>query len=86
MRDPVRPISAMRRSHMPGAAANGVANGQNTLYRSRSPNSEPEPSRPFTPHDSGPDAPRWPLYGIWDVDSMSINGEALPPLTTDTLR
>jgi hypothetical protein len=34
----------------------------------------------------GPGAPKSPLYGIWDVDSMSINGEARPPLTTDTLR
>ena len=34
----------------------------------------------------GPGAPKSPLYGIWDVDSMSINGELRPPLTTDTLR
>ena len=34
----------------------------------------------------GPGAPKSPLYGIWDVDSMSINGEARPPITTDTLR
>jgi len=34
----------------------------------------------------GPGAPKSPLYGIWDVDSMSINGEARPPLTTDPLR
>jgi uncharacterized membrane protein YphA (DoxX/SURF4 family) len=31
-------------------------------------------------------APKSPLYGIWDVDSMAINGELRPPLTTDTLR
>jgi uncharacterized membrane protein YphA (DoxX/SURF4 family) len=34
----------------------------------------------------GPGAPKSPLYGIWDVDSMSINGELKAPLTTDTLR
>lgn len=34
----------------------------------------------------GPGAPKSPLYGIWDVDSMSINGELRPPLTTDSLR
>ena len=34
----------------------------------------------------GPGAPKSPLYGIWDVDSMSIDGELRPPLTTDTLR
>ena len=34
----------------------------------------------------GPGAPKSPLYGIWNVDSMSINGELRPPLTTDTLR
>ena len=34
----------------------------------------------------GGGAPKSPLYGIWDVDSMSINGELKPPLTTDSLR
>jgi hypothetical protein len=34
----------------------------------------------------GPGAPKSPLYGIWNVDSMSINGELRPPLTTDSLR
>ncbi|HUQ82776.1 MAG TPA: hypothetical protein VM076_16615 [Gemmatimonadaceae bacterium] len=34
----------------------------------------------------GPGAPKSPLFGIWDVDSMSINGELRPPLTTDSLR
>ena len=34
----------------------------------------------------GAGAPKSPLYGIWAVDSMSINGELRPPLTTDTLR
>jgi hypothetical protein len=34
----------------------------------------------------GAGAPKSPLYGIWDVDSMSINGELRPPLATDTLR
>lgn len=34
----------------------------------------------------GPGAPKSPLYGIWNVDSMSIGGGLRPPLTTDTLR
>jgi hypothetical protein len=34
----------------------------------------------------GGGAPKSPLYGIWDVDSMSIDGEIRPPLATDTLR
>jgi uncharacterized membrane protein YphA (DoxX/SURF4 family) len=34
----------------------------------------------------GGGAPKSPLYGIWTVDSMSVNGEIKPPLTTDTLR
>jgi len=34
----------------------------------------------------GPGAPKSPLYGIWNVDSMSINGEIRLPLTTDTVR
>jgi hypothetical protein len=34
----------------------------------------------------GPAAPRSPLFGIWDVDSMSIDGQLRPPLTTDGLR
>lgn len=34
----------------------------------------------------GPGAPKSPLFGIWDVDSMSINNELRPPLTTDSLR
>ncbi|HEX6049696.1 MAG TPA: hypothetical protein VFZ21_10535 [Gemmatimonadaceae bacterium] len=34
----------------------------------------------------GPGAPKSPLYGIWNVDSMSIDGELRPPLTTDSLR
>jgi len=34
----------------------------------------------------GGGAPKSPLYGIWDVDSMSIDGELRPPLTTDSLR
>jgi hypothetical protein len=37
-------------------------------------------------NEYGAGAPKSPLYGIWDVDSMSINGELRPPLTTDTLR
>ncbi|HJQ20234.1 MAG TPA: hypothetical protein VJ867_07805, partial [Gemmatimonadaceae bacterium] len=34
----------------------------------------------------GTKAPRSPLYGIWDVDSMSLDGVLRPPLTTDTSR
>ena len=34
----------------------------------------------------GPGAPKSPLYGIWNVDSMSIDGALRPPLTTDSLR
>lgn len=34
----------------------------------------------------GPGAPKSALYGIWNVDSMSVDGELQPPLTTDTLR
>jgi len=34
----------------------------------------------------GGGAPKSPLYGIWAIDSMSINGELRPPLTTDSLR
>jgi hypothetical protein len=31
-------------------------------------------------------APRSPLYGVWDVIEMSIDGVARPPLVTDTQR
>ena len=34
----------------------------------------------------GGGAPKSVLFGIWDVDSMSINGELHPPLLTDTTR
>jgi uncharacterized membrane protein YphA (DoxX/SURF4 family) len=34
----------------------------------------------------GAGAPKSPLYGIWDVDSMSIDGVLRPPLTTDRVR
>ena len=34
----------------------------------------------------GGGAPKSPLYGIWDIDSMSINGELRPPLLTDSAR
>jgi hypothetical protein len=34
----------------------------------------------------GGGAPKSPLFGIWDIDSMSINGELHPPLLTDTAR
>ncbi len=36
--------------------------------------------------DFGPDRPRPALYGIHDVELFVINGDTLPPLTTDTLR
>jgi hypothetical protein len=31
----------------------------------------------------GPGAPRSPLYGIWEVEAMSVDGEARPPLLND---
>jgi hypothetical protein len=34
----------------------------------------------------GGGAPKSALYGIWDIDSMSINGEVHPPLLTDSTR
>ena len=34
----------------------------------------------------GGGAPKSALFGIWDVDSMSINGELHPPLLTDSTR
>ena len=34
----------------------------------------------------GGGAPKSPLYGIWDIDSMSIDGELRPPLLTDSAR
>jgi len=34
----------------------------------------------------GSDAPVSPLFGIWDVDTMSIDGNVRPPLLTDTTR
>ena len=36
--------------------------------------------------DFGPDRPRPALYGIHDVELFVINGDTLPPLTTDTIR
>lgn len=35
---------------------------------------------------TNPDRPRPALYGIHDVDVFVINGDTLPPLTTDTVR
>ena len=32
---------------------------------------------------SGPGAPKSPLYGIWNVEQMTIDGELRPPLVTD---
>ena len=34
----------------------------------------------------GAGAPRPPLYGIWSVEELSINGELLPPMVTDQNR
>jgi uncharacterized membrane protein YphA (DoxX/SURF4 family) len=34
----------------------------------------------------GGGSPRSPLYGIWEVRTMSIDGAVLPPLLTDTTR
>jgi hypothetical protein len=35
---------------------------------------------------SGPGAPKSPLYGIWNVEQMTIDGELRPPLVTDESR
>jgi hypothetical protein len=34
-------------------------------------------------HEYGPGHPRSPLYGIWDLEQVSINGQIRPPLLTD---
>ena len=34
----------------------------------------------------GPGAPRSPLFGIWDVEQMTIDGDVRPPLITDAER
>ncbi|MEP6834796.1 MAG: hypothetical protein ABJB74_15485 [Gemmatimonas sp.] len=34
----------------------------------------------------GADAPKSPLFGIWHIDTMTVNGEVLPPLDTDSTR
>jgi uncharacterized membrane protein YphA (DoxX/SURF4 family) len=34
----------------------------------------------------GPGAPQSPLYGIWDVEQFSIDGQTRPPLLTDSDR
>ena len=34
----------------------------------------------------GAGAPKSPLYGIWDVELMTIDGELRPPLVTDGSR
>ncbi len=34
----------------------------------------------------GPGAPEPPLYGIWDVERFTLDGEDLPPLLTDDRR
>jgi hypothetical protein len=37
-------------------------------------------------HSYGGAAPKSVFYGIWDVDSMTVDGILRPPLTTDTTR
>lgn len=37
-------------------------------------------------HNYGGGSPKSPLYGIWDVDQFSIDGEARPPLLGDSER
>lgn len=37
-------------------------------------------------HVYGPGRPKSPLYGIWDVQSFSVDGKDRPPLLTDTFR
>lgn len=34
----------------------------------------------------GPDAPKSPVFGIWDVEEVTRNAEVQPPLLTDSLR
>ncbi|HYL62901.1 MAG TPA: DoxX family protein, partial [Candidatus Methylomirabilis sp.] len=34
----------------------------------------------------GPGAPRSPLYGIWNVQDFTLDGQSLPPLLTDARR
>jgi hypothetical protein len=31
----------------------------------------------------GPEAPRPPLYGVWTIETMTIDGQVRPPLVTD---
>lgn len=37
-------------------------------------------------HDYGPGRQKSPLYGIWDVEQMTIDGQVRPPLLTDNDR
>jgi hypothetical protein len=37
----------------------------------------------FWSGDGGPGSPRSPLYGIWNVDALSIDGESRPPALND---
>jgi hypothetical protein len=37
-------------------------------------------------HAFGGGAPKSLFYGIWDIDSMTVDGTLRPPLTTDTTR
>ncbi|MET8798029.1 DoxX family protein [Nocardia sp. NPDC004568] len=34
----------------------------------------------------GPDSPKSELYGIWEVQDFTVDGQPVPPLTTDTFR
>jgi hypothetical protein len=35
---------------------------------------------------TGPNAEKSPLFGIWDVQQMTVNGDVRPPLLTDKIR
>jgi hypothetical protein len=37
-------------------------------------------------HEYGPGQPRSPLYGLWDLEQVSVNGQIRPPLLTDRER
>ncbi|MEO7998839.1 MAG: DoxX family protein [Gemmatimonadaceae bacterium] len=41
---------------------------------------------PKSVKEFGADAPKSPFFGIWDIDSMAVNGNELPPLSTDSTR
>ena len=37
-------------------------------------------------HKYGPGRPKPDLYGIWDVEQVTMDGQSRPPLLTDTVR